>query len=421
MDRRKHYGRKIKKTKNLYRRKKTAGQKAFGTVMLVLAVSAIAFLGFCIGKPLLDYFAGVGKDQTPEWTPAASYAQMQGSEPEMQAGTDNGATDVPADAQGEGTAPSTTPPVTDAPLPAATSSSPSVTTPVSADALVSTEVHASALANRSSLSAVLAKAKADGYNSAVVQLKDRNGYFRYKTQIEGAEEGKLITGTMTLDEIISAFKENGMVPIAEIAVLSDHAGCEVYNDMNYKCIGTTTSWLDAGSGMRRWANPESTATREYFAKVSAELMTAGFEHILLTDVMFPNFQHYDAEFIAQKYFSEDRYKFLYNVVKAGNMIEMKALDVITLPYGRTAEVLNDVTQLHDNSIGLVISRKDLTTENGYPADAKTLIESVLMLAEKRAGGLKIVPIIDSSSFDDAEKSKIIGTLSSIGYESFIIR
>ena len=103
------------------------------------------------------------------------------------------------------------------------------------------------------------------------------------------------------------------------------------------------------------------------------------------------------------------------------MIEMKALDVITLPYGRTAEVLNDVSQLRDNSIALVISRKDFPTDDGYPADAKTLVESVLSLAEKRTGGLETVPVIDGTSFDDAEKSKIIQALSSLGYESYIIR
>ena len=78
MEKRKHYGRKIKRTKNLYRRRKTAGQKVFGTVVLIVSASAIAFLGFCIGKPLLDYLGGIGTGNTQsEWTPAASYMQRQ--------------------------------------------------------------------------------------------------------------------------------------------------------------------------------------------------------------------------------------------------------------------------------------------------------------------------------------------------------
>ena len=32
--------------------------------MLVIAAAAIAFLGFCIGKPLLDYIGSIGKSIT---------------------------------------------------------------------------------------------------------------------------------------------------------------------------------------------------------------------------------------------------------------------------------------------------------------------------------------------------------------------
>ena len=293
---------------------------------------------------------------------------------------------------------------------------------MSSDALISVTAPANTLANRASLSAFLAKAKTGGYNSAVVQLKDRNGYFRYKTSIEGAEDGKLIADTMTLDEIMSVFTENGMIPIAEIAVLSDNAGCEVFTDMSYKCKGETISWLDyTMNPPRRWANPDNADTVEYFAKVTAELTTAGFEHIMLTDVIFPNFQPYDSVYIESKYYSEDRYKMLYNVVKAGNIIEVKASDVLAETYGRTAEVLTDRSQLHDNSIALVISRSDLPSDKGYPADAKSFFETVLSLVSAKVGDITIVPVIDGSSFDDIEKQKIIGSLGSLGYDSYIVK
>ena len=440
MDKRRYYGRKIKKTKNLYRRKRSAGQKVFGTVMLVIALSAIAFLGFCIGKPLLDYIGSIGKDQPAEWTPEASYNAQLTEKPEEStdpAADSSAPTQVPAGSDAPADEPATE---ATASTSAATSARETVSTnqphsttaqtgetdtssPASSGTLIASEAPASALSNSSSLSAVLAKAKSGGYNAVVVQLKDRNGYFRYKTAIEGAADSVLVTGTMTLEEIMKVFRENGIVPIAEIAVLSDEKGCELFTDMSYKCIDSpATSWLDYSlSPPRRWANPDSSATREYFAKVTAELMTAGFENILLTDVIFPNFQHYDNVYIAAKYFAQDRYKLLYNVVKAGNMIEMKASDVIGEEFGRTAEVLNDVSQLHGNSVALIISRSDLPTDAGYPADAKTLVETVLSLAAKKTGDLRIVPVIDSSGFDDAERAKIAGSLGSLGYDSYIMR
>lgn len=441
LEKRRHYGRKIKKTKNLYRRKKSAGQKVFGTVMLVIAVSAIAFLGFCIGKPLLDYLGNIGTEQPVQWTPEDSYAALHTDAPEESTAATGGSA-VPGQTQGDVSAETATADMTDTgeQTSAATSDTrqtvgtnqPHSTTtqtvgqsaaasPVSFGALVSTEAPASALSNRSSLSAVLAKAKAGGYNSVVIQLKDRNGFLRYKTEITGVADSSVEAGTMTLDEIMSVFQENGLVPIAEIAVLADNKGCEQFPEMSFKCVDApATSWLEWVE-KRRWANPESDATREYFSKITAELVSAGFSNILLTDVIFPNFQHYDSAYIAAKYFAADRYKLLYNVIKSGSLIEMKASDVIGETFGRTAEVLNDTSKLRDNSAAIIISRSDLPKESGYPADAKTLVETVLSLAGKKVGGLKIVPIIDGSGFDDAEKVKIANALGSLGYESYIMR
>lgn len=426
MDKRRRYGRKIKKTKNLYRRKKTAGQKVFGTVILIIAASAIAFLGFCIGKPLLDYLSQIGKEKPAEWTPEASYSALHPDEPLEE--SDVSAAESVAPGAGEGEA--TTPQTSDTKQTVETNQPHSTTTqtaetailmPASYDTLISVEAPSNALSNRSSLSAVLAKAKAGGYNSVVVQLKDRSGYFRYKSAIEGVADSPLDAGAMTLDEIVSVFNENGLVPVAEIAVLADDKGCENFPEMSFKCIDSpTVSWIEWVE-KRRWSNPENDATREYFAKITAELSLAGIEHILLTDVTFPEFQHYDSDYIAAKYFAPDRYKFLYNVIKAGNMVEMKASDVIGETYGRSAECLNDVSQLHDNAAAIIISRSDLPTDAGYPADAGSLVETTLSLAAKKVGTLKLIPVIDGSGFDDAEKSKIVSLLGTLGYDSYIMR
>lgn len=403
MNKRKYYGRKIKKTKNLYRRKKSAGQKIFGTVVLVVAAAAIAFLGFCIGKPLLDYIGSIGTKDIPEWTPADSYAQQN---------------PAPAESTSAGT---TAPPETAGSQTTAGSES-GTAEPVMSEttALAAQEVPASALANRASLSAVLAKVKSAGYNAAVVQLKDRNGHLRYRSGIENTEE--ISTGSMTLGEIAAVFGENGLVPVAEISVLADQAACEVFTDMNYKIVSEDTSWLDYSTGTpTRWANPESDAVRRYFEQITAELETAGFENILLTDVIFPDFQFYDTEFIAQRYFAADRYNMLYNVIKTGCCIEMKASDVLAETFGRTAEMLADTSKLDGTTVALVISRQELTAEAGYPAEAKSFIETVLSLAGKKTGALPIVPVIDSTGFDDAELSRIGSALGELGYDSYIMR
>ena len=415
MNKRKHYGRKIKKTKNLYRKKKTAGQKAFGTVMLVLAVSAIAFLGFCIGKPLLDYLGNIGTKDIPEWTPEASYSEKIGSEQPTEVSEPDG-TSAPEVTERTDTE---TAKDVQSGYDSQTAAETYATIPLLTDDTVfrAVEVPTSALANRSALSAVLAKARSGGYDTVVVQLKDKNGYFHYKTEIEGTED--IIAGTMTLEEIMGAFKENGIVPIAEIAVLADNMGCKTFTEMSFKVNdGSGYTWLDKYQS--RWADPNNDAVREYFAMISAELITGGFENIILTDVVYPEIPTND-NLHDPRCDDPDRYKALYNVIKAGNIIEVKASDLFGETYGRTAEIFYDTSKLHDNKIAVVISREDLPVKSGYPADAKSLAESVLFQAKAKAAGVTLIPLIDGQSFDDAEKTKIIAALEKMGYDSYIVR
>lgn len=194
MDKRRRYGRKIKKTKNLYRKKRSAGQKIFGTVALIVALSAIAFLGFCIGKPLLDYIGSVGKEKPEEWTPESSYSQQHSvtlSESSDVSGATSGefaemnvttaevtsvlpeSESVTSAAASETTVSQTseTQQTIGTNQPHSTSAQTNIETSIitpSDSTLVSFEAPASALSNRASLAAVLAKAKAAGYNSAVI-------------------------------------------------------------------------------------------------------------------------------------------------------------------------------------------------------------------------------------------------------------
>ncbi|MBQ8411117.1 MAG: hypothetical protein IJX15_05235, partial [Ruminiclostridium sp.] len=73
MKKRKNYGRKIKKKKiNLYPKKKTKAQKIIYTVLTLILLLGIGFLGFCLGKPIIEYIEkNKGKSDEPVWTPPA--------------------------------------------------------------------------------------------------------------------------------------------------------------------------------------------------------------------------------------------------------------------------------------------------------------------------------------------------------------
>lgn len=402
MKNRKRYGRKIKRTKTYfyksrYKRPKTRAQKIAGTVTLIIIVAALAFLGYCLGKPLFEYLSRE-KEKAPEWTPASTSEAVPVPEK-----TTTSAVTVTT-AASAATVPETEPEPEPEPLP---------------EEFRAFSAPTNALSNKAALSAVVAKAKESGYTSVVLQLKDSEGFLYYKSGVAGV--GSLIKGSMTASEIAEVFIENNMRPAAKLSVLADNEGAQVFTEMSFKIVGEFYSWLDRKSGEPiRWVNPESEKASEYINALVGELRDSGFTDIILSDVIYPDFQYYDAEYIDSRYFAADRYRYLYNVIPTGTAVEMKASDITRDSLGRTAEALEDPSSLFTNSIAAVISRSDYPADSGNPADSANLIENVLSEIAAKAGGVHIVPVIDSDfagSDGEAVKEKLI----KLGYTDFVMR
>lgn len=401
MKKRKNYGRKIKRNKiNLYPRRKTRAQKVLGTVLLIVLLLALGFLGYCLGKPLLEYFENnQNTGGSPVWTP-----------PEDTESTE------------EQTKPDATaaPESTTAPTDTTTAASES---PVPEGIAYTVNVPASALSNYASLSTFAKKSASEGFSAAMVVLKDNAGHLRYASDIEAVQDTDVIIGTLTAQEICSALRENGLEPAAVISVLADNAGCAAIPDMSYKVTDEENmSWLDYTKETPiRWANPENEATRLYIKEVRDELTAAGFAEIIQTNLIFPDFQEYDKKYISAEYFAADRYKLLSGAVLHGQPIEVNADDIISGQFTRTAEVLKNKSQLADNKIIVKISRAAFSAENGYPADAGSLLEVVMVQAMAKNSGLTFAPMIEGKDFLPAEISDMQETAKEMGFTDFYIK
>ena len=395
------YGRKIKRTKNLYRKKKTKAQKILGTVFLIIIILAIFFLGFCLGKPLLEFLEKNANREEPQWTPptvsVSAEPQISDEQPEIQ-------TSAPE------TAPETT--------------SEQTTADVSAGFCAVT-APSSALSNTTSLAAFAAKSKSEGYSAVIVVLKDKKGVIKYASELEMLKDrGELVSGTLRAGEIAQTLEDNGLAAIAAISVLEDDAGCKEFPDMSFKINdGSDMSWLDyytTGSALR-WANPESKATNSYNKAIISELKAAGFSEILLTGLVFPDLQNYDRQYIDARYFAADRYKMLEPLVPDGAYVEMKASDIIAEEYGRTAELLKDRAFLKNKQLVVRIERNRFTAEEGYPAEAVGLVEDVLARTEAATAGLTVIPAIESGDFSAEELSAVKNSLEKAGYKACFVR
>lgn len=386
MKNRKRYGRKIKRSKtNLYKRKKTPAQKAFGTVLLIIGVCAAVFLGYCLGKPLLEFLEKSAEREQPEWTPPVTSTTP--------AETDPNGTDAPATAE------------TEEAKPAPEEKIKAVTAP------------STALLNSSSLSAFAARAKSDGYNTVLFELKDESGYLHYASPTAAAMSGELILSPLTAAEISETVLNTGLTPIAAVSVLSDDAGCRANPDLSYKIIGESVSWLDySGGAPIRHVNPESKAAGEYLNAIVGELNDAGIT-VLLKDLAFPDFQPYDREYIAGKYFEESRSALLAALVTENAPVEMLAEDVLAENYGRTAELLRErsFTGRENASIAVRIRRESFPTSEGYPADAAGLVEDLLARIRLKTGAVTVIPVIESGGFSAAELSSIHELLADRSY------
>lgn len=397
MKSRKNYGKKIKRNKiNLYPKRKSKAQKIAGTVLLSVVLLGITFLGYCLGKPLLDYFENKPAESgTPVWTPPVEPAETSETEEQL-------------------------PIVTTAEV-SETTTTPPVTVPVN-ESVYAVTVPSSALLNSASLSTFAAKSASEGFTAATVLLKDNSGNLRYASEIETVKDTDAVIGSLIASEISKVLKDNGLTPIAVVSALSDNAGCEVNPDMSYKLIDeANVSWLDYTSGTPvRWANPENEATLLYLKAVKDELTAAGFEEVVETNIIFPDFQEYDRKYISARYFGADRYKLLLGAAQHYSAIEVNAEDIITGQLSKTAEVLKNKSALGDKKVIVKISRSAFPPENGYPADAGGLLEVVMVQAEAKATGFELVPMISGKDFSSDDIKNMKKTAEEIGYKEFYI-
>lgn len=397
------YGTKIKRTKNLYRKKKTRAQKIMGTVLLIAAIIAIFFIGFCLGKPLLEFFEKNANREDPQWTPPTVSS-----------------TEAPAEAAEETT--ENTPDASAAATPSQSGAAPSAPDAANGGFCAIT-APSSALSNTTSLAAFAAKSKSEGYSAVIVVLKDSGGYLHYRSELEQLEGTGLVLGTLRPEEIVKTLSDNGLPAIASVSVLTDNAGCAAFPDMSYKIKNEPSmSWFDYSTGTDvRWANPASEATVSYHSAIIGELKSAGFSEIQLTGLVFPELHPYDREYLSDEYFAADRYKMLEGLVHDGAYIEMKAEDVIAAETGRTAELLADAEFLRGKQIVLRIDRESFPTEDGYPADAVGLVEDVLSRAGRKTAGLTIIPELKSADYTADELAGIKLSLENAGYSACFVK
>ena len=334
---------KIKHRKySFYSKKKSKGKQALTIILMIVVVIALCVVGYGLGKPLMDYFSG--QTSKPEATTSETASSVlpteEADEPTVEAEDTKEAEPEPQTPAGV------------------------------------YEISVASMKNADTLRNALASAKTQGYESVLLTLKTDGGQFLYKTEVEAMRYATTnVVGTLSAKEIADIVKAQGMTAYAAVSTLKDPLTGDYAVNMRYN-TADGYGWLDAAydNGGKSWLSPFEQDTINFMAGITSELAAAGFDRVVLCDVMYPMFKEVDYSYylsnMPQLTDNGARAAALWNVVSACDsaaksngaevMLQVDSDDVFAAELlGTTAEVFADKSKL--SSVNMLIN---YTPESG---------------------------------------------------------
>lgn len=270
------YGRKIKHTRKIYKKRKK--NSVLSVIITVVIVFAAVFVGFSIGKPVVNYFKDNDNNKkATEFQPEITTAETK------ETSQTTATTEVTEDESSK-----------------------------SAVFYISTAIPD----DMETLKAEIEIAKQSGANTFAVELKKEGGTLHYKSEISEIQGSDIIVGTLTAKEIADEIISSGLKPVAIIDVLNDNLLPRAVLGSGYTFENQSTMWLDnkASSGGKPWASAFSDKTRQYISEVVDEVVKSGFVDIIAKDVEFPPFRNSDLNLVGSSVKDENRYTALTSIM-----------------------------------------------------------------------------------------------------------
>lgn len=152
--------------------------------------------------------------------------------------------------------------------------------------------------NDDALNSYLDKIKAQGYNAVVLELKDEKGSIYYNTKNEMALSVDALNESVLPDisKTLKSIEDKGFSAIVNIHAFKDMTATK-NADAKIKYMGQPGwSWFDAANG-KPWLNPYSSVAQQYIIDLATELSMLGVKNIMVSSVMFPSVKNfYQADF-----------------------------------------------------------------------------------------------------------------------------
>lgn len=404
-------GRKVYRT-NSYEKKKRL-KRALRVLLGLIVIAALVFVGYSVGKPILNYLnkENENTDNVKEpWTPPAVTSEVAGT-----SDTNEDSTEVTAE------------------------SSETVTSNeiINSTGLTAYMLSEDALSDPSQFSALLDQVKADGYTAVSVTLKAKGGKIYYSTASTMAKSDEnAVVGNMPIQQIASLIKNSGLKMIAELNILEDNNRYGEYRDGSYHALDGST-WLDtaADKGGKPWLSPFDDDTKEMVRYMANEVSTAGFDYITVSGLTFPTFRNSDLNLLGDTVKDANRYKALIelaNIVQTAanehntkTFIRTNAADII---YGR-AEIfkpgeLSGYTLLIDFdpaefSESVVYNNNEIVFSE---LDSSSKFKTAFEIIKGQCGTeISVIPVITESGSNHADYDSLIAEIIGEDFESYFVK
>ncbi len=388
---------------------KKSGNSAVGIIIMIVLLAAMVFIGYSVGKPIVEYFSGRPANTEPD-------GDAQPIEP-------------------------VTPPQTDKPDPEPTASE--QVSAVSDDTQTTPDPEpiepknilyiaypgAEGASYDSLIASKIAYALDNNYSGICIELVANGGAVAYNTQSELAALAEAIpsNGIANLSATVEDIKAAGLIAYARVSALSDHLASWYDKGVAYMIQGSTSRWLDnaLSSGGKPWLSPFEQRSKDYIAGFAKEISEAGFEGIILGELEFPELRRKDLEYIGDSVKSQTRYKalndfaqYIINAYGAGKqaIIEVDAADVISgkaeiLKSGGELCTKNIYIRFNPTELGTRVTRPDGSVVSFEGLSPAYTLKAVMQTVNDRLSGLEltVIPIISGCEIDEGME-KIIAEL-----------
>ncbi len=266
---------KIRSYKRIYRR--SWGRRILRWLLILGIVAALFLIGWKLYEPIEAFF-------TREDTPPVVEEEQLSEETPPPVEEEPAPAPVPAEPeQKPEPAPEPSPEKEEEPAPA-----PEVSSSPASATLYITEA---TLHDSEAFAKALASAKAEGMDSVMVDIKDKDGWTIYPIEyLEGFDSyyrGKPLTELKTVaDQIKSA----GLKPVVSLYSFMDRRFPIAQTYAGILVDQSDYFWMDKSkeTGGHCWPNPYSPIYIDYLKKLLSDAGEAGFEEVVLREFRFPS-------------------------------------------------------------------------------------------------------------------------------------